>query len=150
VTERITPQHQPVAAYLFYENVAAALDWLAAAFGLRERYRVTAPNGAIAHAEMELGGGLVMIGNVGVRNASRPATVRSSVYAYVPDVAAHCARARAAGAAIVEEPAERPFGDRLYLARDLEGHEWYFAQRLREVAVEDVERLLHGRRPGGV
>jgi hypothetical protein len=38
----------------------------------------------------------------------------------------------------------------LYLAKDLEGHEWYFAQRLREVAVEDVERLLHGRRPGGV
>lgn len=67
----------------------------------RERLRLTAPSGAVAHAEFELGGGVVMIGNAGVRNAARPGTVRSSVYVFVPDVDAHCQRARAAGAADV-------------------------------------------------
>lgn len=146
MTESISPQHLPITPYLFYENVAGAIEWLTTAFGLRERYRLTAPNGAIAHAELELGGGVVMLGNVGARNSARPSTVRSSVYVYVADVEAHCQRARSAGAAIVEPPADRPFGDRLYLAQDPEGHEWYFAQRVREVSVEEIARALGGRR----
>jgi uncharacterized glyoxalase superfamily protein PhnB len=146
MTERVSPQHLPIAPYLFYENVAAALDWLRSAFGFSERFRLTAPSGAVAHAELELGGGVVMIGNVGVRNAARPSTVRSSVYVFVPDVDAHCQRARAAGATIVEGPADQPFGDRLYLAKDPEGHEWYFAQRLRELSVDEIARALRGGR----
>jgi uncharacterized glyoxalase superfamily protein PhnB len=146
VTELISPERQPIAPYLFYEDVASALDWLARAFGLRERFRLTAPNGKVAHAELEISGAVVMVGNVGTRNAARPATVRSSVYVYVDDVDAHCERARAAGAAIVEPPASRPFGDRLYLASDSEGHEWYFAQRIRDLSVEEVARGLRGGR----
>jgi uncharacterized glyoxalase superfamily protein PhnB len=146
MTERISPHHLPIAPYLFYENVAGALEWLTRVFGFRERFRLTTPSGSVAHAELELGGGIVMIGNVGIRNAARPSTVRSSVYIYVADVDAHCERARAAGAAIVEPPAEQPFGDRLYLAKDLEGHEWYFAQRVREVSVEEIAQALRGRR----
>ena len=37
------------------------------------------------------------------------------------------ARARGAGAAIKTDPADKPWGDRMYTARDHEGHEWYFA-----------------------
>jgi uncharacterized glyoxalase superfamily protein PhnB len=36
------------------------------------------------------------------------------------------ARAVAAGAEIVEEPVDQPYGVREYGARDLEGHLWYF------------------------
>jgi len=146
VTELISPVRQPIAPYLFYEDVAAALDWLTRAFGFRERFRLTAPNGKVAHAELELAGAIVMLGNVGARNSARPSTVRASVYVYVDDVAAHCERARAAGATIVEPTSERPFGDRLDLATDPEGHEWYFAQRLRDVSVEEVARRLRGER----
>jgi uncharacterized glyoxalase superfamily protein PhnB len=64
------------------------------------------------------------------------------VYVYVDDVDAHCETAKAAGAEILEPPADQPFGDRIYLARDLEGHEWYFAQHLRDVDVEDLARRM--------
>jgi uncharacterized glyoxalase superfamily protein PhnB len=128
--------------YLFYENPGAAIDWLIRAFGFVERFRLQLPNGALAHAEVSAGLGVVMIGNVGPRNAMRPSTVRSSVYVFVPDVDAHCQRAREAGARIVEPPADQPFGDRSYLVLDLEGHEWYFAQHVRDVSVEQLQSML--------
>ena len=55
---------------------------------------------------------------------------------YVDDADAHCERARAAGAVITVEPATQDYGEgywveRSYEARDLEGHHWWFVQRLR-------------------
>jgi uncharacterized glyoxalase superfamily protein PhnB len=55
---------------------------------------------------------------------------------FVDDVAAHCERARAAGAEIVTEPETHDYGDdywtdSTYLCRDLGGHHWWFVQRLR-------------------
>lgn len=134
--------HLPLVPYLFYEDPAAAIDWLAKAFGTTERFRLTMRNGAIAHAEVEIGGGVVMIGNVGVRNRVRPSTVRSSIYVFVENADVHCEKAKQAGAEIIEAPSDRPFGDRVYLAKDNEGHEWYFAQHLRDVSVEELARVL--------
>ena len=37
-----------------YEDASAALEWLAKAFGFRERTRITMPDGSIGHAEMEV------------------------------------------------------------------------------------------------
>jgi uncharacterized glyoxalase superfamily protein PhnB len=54
----------------------------------------------------------------------------SLVYVYVEDVDAHCARAREAGAKIVEEPNDQEYGDRRYTADDPEGHQWCFAQQI--------------------
>ena len=53
---------------------------------------------------------------------------------YVDDVDANCARARASGATIHQEPTDTPYGDRRYEAEDPEGQRWSFAQRVREVA----------------
>ena len=55
---------------------------------------------------------------------------------YVDDADAHCARARAAGAKIVDEPSVHDYGrdywaDRSYGAADPEGHVWWITQRLR-------------------
>ncbi|MCY4076774.1 MAG: aminotransferase, partial [Acidobacteria bacterium] len=52
------------------------------------------------------------------------------------DVDAHCERARAAGAVVTMEPATQDYGegywaDRTCEVRDLEGHHWWFLQRLR-------------------
>lgn len=52
---------------------------------------------------------------------------------------AHCARARAAGATIVREPNDEFYGDRVYSARDLEGHVWTFAQTVRTVSRAEAE-----------
>ena len=138
------PTHTGATPFLYFADVKGAIAWLKDAFGCTERFRLEGPGGIVFHAEIEIGGGPIMVGGFGPRNSAPPASVRSGVYAYVTDVDAHCRRARAAGAEILEPPADQPFGDRIYLVRDLEGHEWYFAQHLHDVDVEDLARRMGG------
>jgi uncharacterized glyoxalase superfamily protein PhnB len=136
---------QVVTPYVFYENVGQAIDWLVRVLGFQERIRLGLAGGFVAHAEVGMGDGVVMIGNVGARNAGpRPSNVRSSVYVFVDDVDAHFEHARSCGAEIIDEPADQPFGDRIYLVRDPEGHEWYIAQHLRDVPLDELRRRLGG------
>jgi len=139
------PQNTPrISPYLYYEDVAAMLTWLAGAFGLRESFRIDGPDGKVAHAEMRLGDGVVMMGRPGVdyRNPRRLGGLTQSLHVYVDDVDAHFARARRAGATIVAEPADQFYGDRRYAAEDPEGHRWFFAQHVRDVSEEEMKR--HG------
>ncbi len=53
------------------------------------------------------------------------------------DVDAICERAQSAGAEIIEEPADQEYGGRRFGAEDPEGHSWWFAQQIRQVASED-------------
>jgi PhnB protein len=133
-TPRVTP-------YLYYQDVAAALRFLADAFGFRERLRMPGSDGKIAHAEMTLGDGLVMMGCPGAdyRNPKRLGQTTQSLYVYVDDVDAHCARAKKAGAKIINEPEDQFYGDRRYGAEDPEGHHWFFATHVRDVAPEDLK-----------
>jgi uncharacterized glyoxalase superfamily protein PhnB len=133
-TPRVTP-------YLYYQDVAAALRFLADAFGFREKLRMPGSDGKIAHAEMTLGDGLVMMGCPGAdyRNPKRLGQTTQSLYVYVDDLDAHCARAKRAGAKIINEPEDQFYGDRRYGAEDPEGHHWFFATHVRDVAPEDLK-----------
>jgi uncharacterized glyoxalase superfamily protein PhnB len=121
---------QTVTPYLLYEDGEAAIDFATRAFGFREVDRQTGGAGGL-HAELEVSGGRIYLGQPpsGFQN---PAVVgrTSSVYVLVDDVDAHFARARAAGADIIEELTDTPFGHRRYGCRDPQGHEWFFAQVL--------------------
>jgi PhnB protein len=131
------PAHSPsVSPYLLYEDVAGALDWLARAFGFRERLRSTNSDGTVAHAEMEVGDGVIMLGDPGPGYESPKRLGHSThlVHVYVDDVDDHFRRATEAGALIHQEPQDQPYGDRRYDAEDPEGHHWSFAQRVRDVS----------------
>jgi PhnB protein len=131
---RITP-------YLLYEDVAGALEWLTRAFGFRERMRIPGPDGKVGHAEMELADGIIMMGCPGpqYQNPKRVGHVTQNLYVYVDDVDKHFEKAKKEGATILEEPKDQFYGDRRYGAVDLEGHHWYFAQHVRDVALEDMK-----------
>ena len=136
------PANMPrISPYLYYEDVAKALGWLSEAFGFRERMRLPMPDGSIGHAEMELADGVIMLGRPGpdYRNPKRLGAVTQNIYVYVDDVDKHFERARRAGARILQEPADQFYGDRRYGAVDPEGHEWYFATHVRDVAPEDMK-----------
>ena len=126
-----------------YEDGAAALTWLADAFGFRERTRLTGRDGRIAHAEMETGEGLIMLASPSsdyesprrhreecdrARKWSAVPWVIDGVLVTVDDVDAHHARARRSGARILSEVEDDTYGRR-YRAEDLEGHRWMFLQR---------------------
>jgi uncharacterized glyoxalase superfamily protein PhnB len=123
---------QQVTPYLLYEDGQAAIEFLTNAFGFREVDRQVGGAGGM-HAELEVspGGGRIYLGQPpsGFRN---PAEVgrTSSMYVLVDDVDAHCERAKGAGAQIVEELNDLPFGHRRYGCTDPQGHEWFFAQVL--------------------
>ena len=94
----------------------------------------------VVHAEMEFEDGVVMMGCPGddYRNPNHLGGATQSLYVYVDDVDKHCERARRAGAEIFAEPEDQFYGDRRYGARDPEGHEWYFAQHVRDVPPEEL------------
>jgi PhnB protein len=130
---------QTITPYLLYADVDAAIDFLSRAFGFEERLRYSGPEGYVSHAEMSFGDGAVFLGDPGddYRNPKELGAETVVMHVSVDDVDAHCERARAAGAEIVEEPADQEYGDRRYAALDPEGHRWFFAQTVREVAPEE-------------
>jgi uncharacterized glyoxalase superfamily protein PhnB len=137
------PARPPITPSLFYADPAAALKFLEAAFGLETSMRVTDAKGAIMHAEMRYGDGLIMVGPTGWSDfAKSPKPLgganTQSLHIEVEDIAAHVERARRAGAEIVAEPADQFYGDRLYRAIDCEGHQWSFSQHIRDVPVEEM------------
>ena len=129
---------------VFYDDAAAAIVWLTRAFGFVVRERVEDDRGRIVHSQLVLNGGVIMVGQAGLsperQYARSPRGVGAantqSLAVFVDDADAHCERARAAGAVIATEPATQDYGegywaDRTYEAEDLEGHHWWFMQRLR-------------------
>lgn len=123
-----------ICPYLLYRDSAAALEWLADAFGFTETMRMDDEAGRVHHAEMEFDGCVIMIGSPGAADFRTPREVGASTHlthVYVADVDAHYRRACEAGAEIAREPADQSYGERTYEAVDPEGHRWYFAQELR-------------------
>jgi uncharacterized glyoxalase superfamily protein PhnB len=117
---------QRIFPYLLYEDGAAAIEFLTEAFGFREEMR-TGDEGM--HAELEApDGGWVHLGQrrTGFSNPSVAGST-SLVYVIVDDVDDHYARAKAAGARIIDEPRDLPYG-RSYGCSDPQGHVWYFTQ----------------------
>jgi uncharacterized glyoxalase superfamily protein PhnB len=129
---------QRIVPYLYYEDGPAVLEFLCRAFGFEERIAIRRGDGSLMHAEVGYQDNRVMLGTP-VDESGTPSPVKdvpvrtSSVMCYVDDVDAHYARARAAGAEIVQALEDRPYGDRTYTAVDPEGHHWHFATHLRDV-----------------
>lgn len=106
---------------LRYRDPDAALAFLRDAFGFTEKAVHRGEDGTIHHAEMQLGGGgIVMFG------AGEPGSGSTTIYAVVSDADAHHERATAAGARITRELSDMDYGSREYGAQDSEGHEWAF------------------------
>jgi uncharacterized glyoxalase superfamily protein PhnB len=107
------------------------MEWLIQAFGFEESVRMTSDDGRLEHGELKLGEAVLMLGQPGPQYESpnKRGGATAGVHVYVDDVDAHYERARAAGAKIHMEPTDQPYGDRRYDTEDLEGHNWFFAQR---------------------
>jgi uncharacterized glyoxalase superfamily protein PhnB len=128
-----------------YRDVKKALDWLEKAFGFELAMVITDDKGEIGHSEMRYGDGLIMIGNEWTGDHKSPASIggknTQTVHVHMSmDIDKHCARAREAGAEILQEPADQFYGDRTYRARDPEGHIWTFGQTVKQVTPEEWDR----------
>lgn len=111
---------------LGYPDVQAAVEWLCNAFGFRERLRI-----GDHRAQLAVGTGAVVVAEL--RDASGVKAVGHSTMVRVADAHAHFARARAAGARVIQQPTDFPYGERQYTVADPGGHVWTFSESVRDV-----------------
>lgn len=141
-----TAPHRPAfIPSIIYKDNRAALMWLQNAFAFEASEVLTAANGDIVHAEMSHGDGVVMIGGEFAEWTRSPASIggKNTQRVHVRlgrGIDEHCERARQAGATIAMEPADQFYGDRTYMAVDLEGHHWTFSQPVRSPSREEMEK----------
>jgi uncharacterized glyoxalase superfamily protein PhnB len=134
---------------LFYDDAPAAIDWLCRVFGFEVRLKVEGEPGIIEHSELEIPDGLIMVSTAERKKSAAHGQMVSpksiggrgtqSLCVHLDDVDAHHARVKAAGAKLYRplettDYGEEYFTDRGYGVYDLEGHQWYFVQRLRTPA----------------
>ncbi len=121
------PDNMPrITPHIFYDDPAAALEWLAKAFGFETRLSMPGPDGEIMHAEMKVADSAIMMSPTSATEQwkspkSMAGSVTQSLYVYVDDLDAHCARARSAGAKIVSDPEDMFWGDRTYVVEERPG-----------------------------
>lgn len=141
-----SPSHRPtLSTSVCYRDPWAALEWLEKAFGFERAMVITGQDGSLAHSEMRFGDSVIYVGAPWADFTASPAAVAGKNTQMIhiqlrEGIDAHCARARAAGAVILQEPADQFYGDRTYRARDPEGHVWTVAQTVRQVSRAEAER----------
>jgi uncharacterized glyoxalase superfamily protein PhnB len=116
-----------------YRDAPAMIDWLCRAFGFAKKAVYPGPDGTIAHSELTFGSGMVMVasvpaegpfadllrqpGDIGGRETQTPCLIAS-------DCDAVYAAAKAAGARMIRDIADMPYGGRAFTCADPEGHIW--------------------------
>src|SRR6266478_3024499 len=102
--------------YLICRDAAHAIEFYKKAFGAAERERITMPDGKVGHAEIKISGAILMLAdefpNMGARSPQSLGGTAVSILIYVEDVDAFVARAVAAGAKVIQPPADQFYGDR--------------------------------------
>jgi uncharacterized glyoxalase superfamily protein PhnB len=117
---------------LRYQDAPAAIEWLCNVLGFERHAVFPGPDGTIAHAELTLNGGMVMLGShkqdAYGRGFKSPRDLGGletcSTYVIVPDADAIYKRAQTAGATIVRPIENTHYDSREFSVKDSEGHTW--------------------------
>jgi uncharacterized glyoxalase superfamily protein PhnB len=133
-TTRDTTTETAVIPVLVYEDIEAAHDFLVRTFGFTSGGMHRDDGGAFVHAEVRAGDAPIWLHRVTAQHemvSPRGAGMsHGGLMVIVPDVDAHFARAKSAGAPIDGEPADKDYGLREYGVRDPENHRWWFSSPL--------------------
>ena len=133
------PVRPAIIPCLRYKDAPAAINFLCDAFGFT-RHAVYADDqdpSIIHHAQLALGGNLVMLGSAGNGSDSaeryrwktpdQAGGITMCAYVVIDDLDGHAAHARAAGAQLITEPHDNQgYPGRGYDAWDSEGNVWSF------------------------
>jgi uncharacterized glyoxalase superfamily protein PhnB len=130
--ERTKIQQSTAIPCLRYRDAPAAIDWLCSVFGFERQMVFAGGEGEIAHAQLTLGGGMIMLGSIHDNEYGRlmkqPDEIggaqTQTAYLVVADADAVCARAKKGGAQIVIDIKDESYGGRGFTCRDPEGHVW--------------------------
>ncbi len=126
----ISDAYQSVVPYLIVTDANELIEFLKHALGGTERMRSSGSNGAIMHAEVQIGDSVIM-----VADALDETRVRTAMlHLYVADVDADYNRLLNAGGESIRKPADQAYGDRTAATKDRWGNEWWLATHIRHAA----------------
>jgi PhnB protein len=126
-----------VTPYLCVADAAKLIEFLKQAFDAQLLFKMDGPGGRIMHAEMTIGDSRIMLAQ-----PEPGKETHAMIHLYIPDTDAVYARAIAAGATSVREPADQFYGDRSAGVRDEFGNQWYIATHIEDVSQEEMERRM--------
>jgi len=136
--------YSAVTPYLTIKGAAAAIEFYKQAFGAEQILRLDAPDGSVAHAEIRIGGAVIMLSEENRDwDAISPTTLggtASAIMLYVDDADAVFNRAVAAGASVKMPVADQFYGDRCGNVIDPYGHKWSIATHVEDVSPEEIDR----------
>jgi len=142
--KKIPEGYHAVTPYLAVKGGAAAIAFYEKAFGAKELFRMPAPGGTIAHAELQIGDSRVMLSDEAPdMGAKSPQTLGGSpvsLMLYVEDVDATVKRAIDAGAKPTRPVENQFYGDRSGGLVDPFGHSWWVATHVEDVPPAELER----------
>ena len=143
--------YRSVTPYMVAEGAAAAIEWYIKVYGARELMRLSAPEGKVGHAEIEIGDCRIMIADEAPEHDARgPKAFGGSpiaMHLYVADVDTVLARAAAEGGVLTRPATDMFYGDRSGTVRDPFGHIWHVATHIEDVALDEIERRVAAMRP---
>jgi len=130
--------------YLCVRDTSEAIAFYRRAFGAEEKLRLTEPSGRVGHAEIDLGGHVVMLCDEfpehGIRAPGPKDRVPMVLHLHVDDADAVMRQAVAAGATVVRPAADEFYGERSGRVRDPFGHEWLIGHAIEEVSPAEMQR----------
>ena len=136
--------YHTVVPYITVRGAAKAIEFYKTAFGATEIMRFAMPDGTIAHAEIEVGGSRVMLGDempaFGNRGPESLGGASGGLCVYLPDVDAAVAKAVAAGATVFKPLMDQFYGDRSGTVTDPFGHVWTLATHIEDVSIPEMQR----------
>lgn len=143
----IPSERQELSPYLIVKGADRALAFYAAAFGAKEIFKLTEPNGKVGHAELQIGRSQFSLADEYPDfGALSPVTIGGtpvSMHLYVEDVDKAVERAVAAGATMLRPVTDEFFGDRTCMVSDPFGHKWHLASRKELVSPAEMQKRMN-------
>jgi PhnB protein len=132
-----------VIPYLIVDGASAAIEFYESVLGAQERMRMGGPGDKVGHAELEIGGGLVMLSDRFPQSTARTPKelggTTVALFLYAEDVDAVVKKAAEAGGEITMEPEDQFWGDRLGQVTDPYGNVWQIATHIEDLTPEEIE-----------
>ncbi len=134
-----------ISPMLVVKDVDASLKQYAAAFNFESGLIMPGDNGKTEYADMMYKGQTVLMmmpekswGSPAVTPNTSGTPTPVSLYVYCDNVDEQFKQAKQAGAVVLEEPTDMPWGDRMTRLQDADGHLWSFATKVAEYQPENA------------
>ncbi len=138
--QRVPKGYHTVTPHLVVKGANEAMNFYNKAFGAVEALRMPTPDGAIMHAEMQIGDSRFFL-NDEMMGAKSPQALSGSpvtIHLYVEDVDALWNQAVAAGCQVTMPLMDMFWGDRYGMLVDPFGHCWSLASHIEDVPPEEM------------